>query len=414
MRKAEDARSRRASTARMTRRRLMGVALGGAAAVAGKLTDPFGVPAVLGAASGPLKLGVLLPYSKVYQQLGEDITSGMVLYFEGVGSRAGGRSITMIREDEEIDPQVALRKGRKLIEGDNVDIIAGLVASPSALALRDLVHNSKTMLVIANAGANAVTRARRSPYIFRVSFSNWQTSYPIGKWFYDNVARSCLAGASDYAAGHEDINAFKESYLAAGGKVVAEVYPPLNNTDYGPYVAQMQKAKPEAVFVFFAGSDAARFVTQAAQYGLLKEARLAGPGFLVEEDVLPAQGKDALGAYSSLHWALTLQTPENIAFTRAYRERWKRDATVYAMQGYDTARVIVEALNATGGDTTNKARLIEAMAAVKFVSPRGPISFDPETHNVVQAMYVRQVREVGKAIHNVVFGNLGVTKDPGT
>lgn len=414
MRNAGNARSRRTSVARMTRRRVLGVALGGAAVLAGKLAEPFGAPAVLGAGSGPLKLGVLLPYSKVYQQLGEDITSGMVLYFEGAGSKAGGRSITMIREDEEIDPQVALRKGRKLIEGDNVDIIAGLVASPSALALRDLVHSSKTPLVIANAGANAVTRARRSPYIFRVSFSNWQTCYPIGKWFFENVARSCLAGASDYAAGHEDINAFKESYLAAGGKVVAEVYPPLNNTDYGPYISQMQKAKPEAVFVFFAGSDAARFVTQAAQYGLLKDARLAGPGFLVEEDVLPAQGRDALGAYSSLHWALTLQTPENIAFTRAYRERWRRDATVYAMQGYDTARVIVEALNATGGDTTNKPRLIEALAAVKFVSPRGPIFFDPETHNVVQAMYVRQVREVGKAIHNVVFANLGVIKDPGT
>jgi len=398
----------------LTRRWLLGMALGGAAALTGNLRGPFGAPAVLGAASGPAKLGVLLPYSKVYQQLGEDITSGMTLYFESVGSKAGGRPITMIREDEEIDPQVALRKGRKLIESDNVDIIAGLVASPSALALRDLVHNSKTLLVIANAGANAVTRARRSPYIFRTSFSNWQTCYPIGKWFYDNVARSCLAGAADYAAGHEDIAGFKESYLAAGGKVVAEVYPPLNNTDYGPYIAQMQKAKPEAVFVFFAGSDAARFVTQAAQYGLFKEARLAGPGFLVEEDVLPAQGRNALGAYSCLHWALTLQTPENLAFTRAYRERWKRDATVYAMQGFDTARVIVEALNATGGDTANKPRLIDAMTAVKFVSPRGPISFDPETRNVIQGVYVRQVREVGKAIHNVVFVNLGVFKDPGT
>jgi branched-chain amino acid transport system substrate-binding protein len=398
----------------LTRRDLLAAALGGgAAALAGPRRRTFGLPAVLAASTGPIKLGVLLPYSKVYQQLGEDITNGMTLYFESTGFKAGGRPITMIREDEEIDPQVALRKGRKLIESDNVEIIAGLVASPSAVALRDVVHNSKTLLVIANAGANVVTRARRSPYIFRASFSNWQTSYPIGKWFYDNVARSCLAGAADYAAGHEDIDAFKESYLAAGGKVVAEVYPPLNNTDYGPYVAQMQKAKPEAIFVFFAGSDAARFVTQGAQFGLFKDARLAGPGFLVEEDVLPAQGRNALGAYSCLHWALTLQTPENLAFTRAYRARWKRDATVYALQGYDTARVIVEALNVTGGDTTNKPRLIEAMAGVRFISPRGPISFDPETHNVIQTVYMRQVREVGQAIHNVVFGTLGVFKDPG-
>jgi len=368
----------RISGGRLTRRDLLSATLGGGAgAVAGRLGRPFGMPAVLAASAGPVKLGVLLPYSKVYQRLGEDITSAMVPYFESVGFKAG------------------------------------LVASPSAVALRDVVHNSKTLFLIANAGANVMTRARRSPYIFRVSFSNWQTSYPMGKWFYDNVARSCLVGAADYAAGHEDIDAFKSSYLAAGGKVVAEVYPPLNNTDYGPYVSQMQKAKPEAIFVFFAGSDAARFVIQAAAFGLFKDARLAGPGFLVEEDVLPAQGRNALGAYSCLHWALTLQTPENLAFTRAYRARWERDATVYAMQGYDTARVIVEALNATGGDTTNKSRLIEAMAAVRFTSPRGPISFDPETHNVIQTVYVRQVREVGPTIHNVVFGNLGVFKDPG-
>jgi branched-chain amino acid transport system substrate-binding protein len=413
------AKTNRPRSARLTRREVLAAGLGGAAALVGGAAArpggqrlPFGIPAVLAASAGPVKLGVLLPYSKVYQQLGEDITSGLILYFERVGFKAGGRSITLIKEDEEIDPQIALRKGRKLIESDNVDLITGLVASPSAIALRDLVHNSKTPLVIANAGANVVTRARRSPYIFRASFSNWQTCYPIGKWFYENVARSCLVGAADYAAGHEDIAAFKESYLPAGGKIVAEVYPPLNNTDYGPYIAQMQRARPEALFVFFAGSDAARFVTQAAQYGLFKDARLAGPGFLVEEDVLPAQGRSALGAYSSLHWALTLQTPENLAFTRAYRERWKRDASVFAMQGYDSARVIVEALNATAGDTTNKSRLIEAMAAVRFTSPRGAFSFDPETHNVIQTIYLRQVREVGKELHNVVFGDLGVFKDP--
>jgi len=405
---------------RLTRRELLTAAVGGAAVLAGAAGggrsgagQPFGVPAVLAASTQPVKLGVLLPYSKVYSQLGEDITSGMTLHFDSVGWTAGGRRITMIREDEEIDPQIALRKARKLIEGDKVDLMTGLVSSPSALAIRDLVHDSKTVLLISNAGANAVTRARRSPYIFRVSFSNWQTSYPIGKWFVDNIARSCVVGGSDYAAGHEDVNAFKESYLAAGGRVTAEVYPPLNNTDYAPYIAQMQRARPEAVFVFFAGSDAVRFVTQAAQYGLLKDARLVGPGFMVEEDVLPAEGRAAVGAYSSLHWALTLQRPENLAFTRAYSGRFKRDASVFAMQGFDAARVIVDALAATGGDTENKSRLIEAMAGVRFASPRGALAFDPETHNVVQEVYLRQVRDVGKAVHNVVFASLGVFKDPG-
>ena len=403
---------------RLSRRALLGGAVGAAAAYGAArpgtgATGPFGVPAVLAASTKPIKLGVVLPYSKVYQQLGEDITAGMTLYFESVQHTAGGRRITTIKEDEDIDPQVALRKARKLIEGDNVDLLTGLVASPSAVAIRDLVHNSKTVLVISNAGANVVTRARKSPYIFRASFSNWQTSYPIGKWFYENVARACVCAAADYAAGHEDINGFKESYLAAGGKVTAEVYPPLNNTDFAPFIAQIQRANPEAVFAFFAGSDAVRFVQQAQQYGLTRSARLAGAGFLVEEDVLPAQGRAALGVYSSLHWAVTLQRPENLAFTRAYRARWKREASVYAMQGFDAARVIVEAVNATGGNTDDRARLVEAVAAVKFASPRGAFAFDPNTHNVVQDIYLRQVREVGPTLHDVVFGNLGTFRDPG-
>lgn len=404
---------------RLTRRALLKAAAGTAAFLSGlgvrrtALGAAAGAPAVLAASTAPVKLGVVLPYSKVYEQLGTDITSAMVLYFEGIGWTAGGRRITLIREDEEIDPQVALRKARKLIDSDGVDLLTGLVSSASALAIRDLVHNSRTPLLIANAGANAVTRARRSPYIFRIAFSNWQVSYPLGRWVYENVARSCAVGGSDYAAGHEDVDAFKQAYLAAGGRVVGEVFPPLNNTDYGPYIAQLAKLKPEALFVFFAGSDAFRFVTQAVQYGLLSETRLTGPGFLVEEDVLPAEGRSALNTYSSLHWALTLQRPENLAFTRAYRARWNRDATVYAMQGYDAARVIAETLTATGGNTVDRAKIVEAMAAVKFTSPRGPVSFDPETHNVVQTIYIRQVRQIGPSIHNVVLGDLGVFRDPG-
>jgi len=167
------------------------------------------------------------------------------------------------------------------------------------------------------------------------------------------------------------------------------------------------------VFAFFAGSDAVRFVQQGQQYGLTRDGRRSGPGFLVEEDVLAAQGRAALGAYSCLHWAVTLQRPENLAFTRAYRARWKRGASVYAMQGFDAARVIADALNAIGGNTEDRGRLAAAVAAVKFASPRGAFAFDPDTHNVVQEVYLRQVRDVGRTLHNVVFASLGVFRDPG-
>ena len=371
----------------------------------------FGVPAVL--AAGPVRVGLLVSYSKVYGQLGEDITDGMTLYFDSVGWTGGGRRISWIREDEEIDPQVGLRKARKLIEGDRVDLITGIVSTATAYAIRDLVHNSKTHLVVSNAGGNLLTRARKSPYIFRASFTSWQVSAPFGKWFFDNIARSAALTAANYGFGTESIAAFKETFIPAGGKVIGEVLPPLNNTDYAPYIAQVLKMSPEATYNFYSGSDAVRFVAQAVQYGLTKNSRTTGAGFMVEQDVLPAEGTNALNIYSPLHWALKLQNPENLAFTRAYRTRFKRDASVFAMQGYDAARVIVEALNRTGGDAGNKDRLTDALAAVKFASPRGAFEFDPNTHNVIQDIYVRQVRQIGRDLANIVFVNLGRIADPG-
>ncbi len=406
------------SAGRMTRRQfLKGAAVGGAALAAGLRLGAqarmrrWGVPAVL--AAGPVKVGLLVSYSKVYGQLGEDITNGMTLYFEGVNWMGGGRRITWIREDEEIDPQVGVRKARKLIEADQVDLLTGIISTATAYAVRDMIHNSKTVLVVSNAGGNLLTRARKSPYIFRVSFTSWQVSNPFGKWFYNNVAREAALTAANYGFGTESIAAFKETFVAAGGKVLGEVLPPLNNTDYAPYIAQVQKMNPEGIYNFYSGSDAVRFIQQAAQYGLMKATRVTGAGFMVEQDVLPAEGENALGIQSPLHWALTLQNPENLAFTRAYKARFRRDASVFAMQGYDAARVIVEALNKTGGDTSDKDRLIEALAGVRFASPRGPFEFDPSTHNVIQTIYVRQVRQVGKDIANVVFDNLGRIADPG-
>ncbi|HLW60485.1 MAG TPA: ABC transporter substrate-binding protein [bacterium] len=392
----------------LTRRQLLArAALGTAALAAGGAA----APAVL--AAGPVKVGLLVSYSKVYGQLGEDITDGMTLYFDSVRWTGGGRRITWIREDEEIDPQVGVRKARKLIEADQVDLLTGIVATPTAYAIRDMVHNTKTILIVSNAGGNLLTRARKSPYIFRVSFTSWQVSNPFGKWFYTNVAPVAVLTAANYGFGTESIAAFKESFLPAGGKVAGEVLPPLNNTDYAPYITQIQKFNAEGSYNFYSGSDAVRFIQQAAQFGLTKSSRISGAGFMVEQDVLPAEGANALGIYSPLHWALTLQNPENLAFTRAYKARFKRDASVFAMQGYDAARVIVEALNKTGGDTSNKDGMVEALAGVKFASPRGAFEFDPNTHNVIQTIYIRQVRQVGGDIANVVFDNLGRIADPG-
>jgi branched-chain amino acid transport system substrate-binding protein len=284
--------------------------------------------------------------------------------------------------------------------------MTGIVATHIAYAVRDIVDAAKTVLVVSNAGGNALTRDRKSPYIFRTSFTSWQISHPMGEWVAKNVSKRLFLAAADYAFGAESTAAFRESYAAAGGEVVGEVRPKLGETDYAPFLGQIKAARPEAIYAFFSGSDAVRFVKQFDEYGLKKDIKLTCAGFMVEEDVVGAQGRAALDALSSLHWAISLDNAENKAFTAAYQKAFNRPASVFALQGYDTARVIAEALNRTGGDASNKERLTEALKAVRFESPRGPFAFDPATNHVRQNIYVRRVTEGQGGLHNTVLGTI--------
>ncbi len=369
-------------------------------------------PAAKPPSDAALKLGLVLPYSQVYAQLGESITNGMQLYFDGVGGMAGGRRVELIKEDEEVDPQIGLRKARKLIEQDNVDLLAGVVSTPTAYAIRDIVDQSKTIFLCANAGGNDLSRGRKSQYIFRTSFSNAQPSLPMGEYV-AKTAKKVTICAADYGAGRESMAAFRGGFEQAGGTVVSEVYPPFPNTDYAPFLGQIQSAGPEAVYSFFAGSDAVNFVKQFDEFGLKKEIKLFGSGFMLEQDVFEAQGLSGVGGVTGLHWALTLDNPENTKFVQEYRTKFNRDADVYAMQGYDTAHVIVEALNKTSGNTSDKDALIKAIEGMSFASPRGPFRMDPETRNPIHNVYAREARDVGGKPSNVVVETFRDIKDPG-
>jgi branched-chain amino acid transport system substrate-binding protein len=371
----------------------------------------LGSSALMAADNPPLKIGILVPYSKVYAVLGESITYGAELYFDQVGWQAGGRKIELIKEDSEANPPTGLRKARKLIENDKVDATIGIVSTAVLYAVRDLMHDSKSILMVATAGGIDLSRTKRSPYIFRAAYSNWQLNFPMGKWYYDNIGKEVFLIAPDYAAGKEHLDSFKESYLKAGGKVIAEVFPPLGNNDFGPYLSQIAESKTPGVFCFFAGSDAVRFVKQFAEYGLKGKVALTGAGFVLEEDVLPAQGESALGGISSLNYAYTLDNPENKAFIEAYIKKFKQEPNLYSVYGYDSARALVEAINQTKGDTKDKEKFVKALEVVKFESPRGPFSFDPVTHHNINNVYVRKVEMVDGKPHNVVIHNFGPIVD---
>jgi branched-chain amino acid transport system substrate-binding protein len=366
------------------------------------------------AQGGPIKVGILLPYSGVYTVLGEHITQAMELVFARENWTVAGRKIEVVKEDDESKPPVGVRKADKLIDSDKVDLLTGPVHSGVLAGIRDKVHNSKTILIVSNAGADQISRERCSAWIFRTSFSNWQPCQPMGGWVAKNVAKEVFQVAPNYQAGKDMMAAFRETFVPAGGKVVAEDYPKLGETDYAPYLTKIRQSGAKAVFAFFSGSDAVNFVKQYDQYGLKQTVKLTGAGFMTEPDVLPAQGKAALGIFTGHFYTPLLENAANQRFVKEFREKYKAMPDGFACQGHDTAEVIVRALKAVNGNTQDKAKLREAIAKVEFDGPRGRFKFDPKTQNIIQNIYVREVREVGGELNNVPIDKIADVRDPGT
>ena len=374
-----------------------------------------------GAPTGPeFKLGVVLPYSGVYAELGNSITNGMRMYFDSVGNQAGNRKITMVTADEQVALADAVAATKKVVEQDGVDMVAGYVSSPNAAGNRDYLHGLKMPTLIANAGVNSLSRAAKSPYIYRTSFSNWQPAHPMGTYVAEKLGKKRIQLVyARYGAGLESVASFKETFIASGGTIVGpDVATPFpNNGDQTPFVQAIQTDKIDGIFSFMSGTDAVTFLKKAAELGTLKKLSLvSGAGFFVEQDVLAAITDAAPdGAITGLHWALTLTNKENQDFITKYSKKFAgRQADVFAVQGFDTARVIVDALNATKGNTSNKDAFMSAIAAVSFKSPRGDFKFDTDTHNVVQTIYIRKtVKDPKLGWTNQVIDQYPGVADPG-
>lgn len=401
--------------AEQTRRDFLRAAVIGGGVAAGVTTGPWVLRAR--AQGAPLKVGLVLPYSGVYAELGNSITQAMELVFARENWTVAGRKIEMIKEDDEMAVPTGLRKTDKLIDSDKVDILTGPVHSGILMAMRDKVHNSKTILIVSNAGADAISRTRCSKWIFRTSFSNWQPCQPMGTWVAKNLTKEVFQIAPNYQAGKDDMEAFRETFHPAGGKVLGEEYPKLGETDYAPYLTKIKQSGAKAVFAFFSGTDAVNFVKQYDDFGLKQSIKLTAPGFLTEPDVLPAQGKAALGVITGHFYTPQLDNPVNQRFVKEFADRYKgKMPDGFACQGYDTAEVILRAVKAVNGNTQDKEKLVAAIAAAEFDSPRGRFRFDPKTHNVIQPfIYIREVRELsGVGLANVPIDKVADVRDPGT
>jgi branched-chain amino acid transport system substrate-binding protein len=339
-----------------------------------------------------LKVGLMLPYTGTFAALGTAIENGFRLHIAEQGGKLAGREIEFVKVDDESDPSKATDNVNKLVKRDNVDVLIGTVHSGVAMAMARVARESGTVLIVPNAGAAAVTGAMCSPNIFRSSFSNWQPGFAMGEEVARRGHKRIVTITWGYAAGAESVAGFKEAYTKSGGQVVKELSLPFPNVEFQALLTEIASLKPDAVYTFFAGAGAVKFVKDYAAAGLKKSIPLYGAGFLTDGE-LDAQGADADGLVTTLHYADGLNTPRDNKFRTAYATTYKLQPDVYAVQGYDAAQMLAVGLNAVKGDLSKKAEFTAAVRKATIDSPRGPFTLG-KNHDPVQNIYLRQV--VGK------------------
>ncbi len=370
---------------RLTRRAVLSGAAGAATLA---VASPLRSPAI--AQQGPLKVGLMLPYTGTYAKLGQFIDEGVRLYVQQKGGKLGGRDITFVQVDDESKPEAATDNMNRLVGREKVDVVIGTVHSGVAMAMVKVARDSKTLMIIPNAGANDATGPACAPNIFRSSFSNWQTTFPMGKVMAEAGIKNVATITWRYTAGAEMIDAFAENFTANGGKIAEKMTVPFPEVEFQALLTRVATLKPDAVFSFFAGGGAVKFVKDYAASGLNKSIPLYGAGFLTD-GTIPAQGEAANGIRTTLHYADNLDNPANLAFLKAFKEKTGKDGDIYAVQGFDAAALLDVGLSAVGGDDKKRDTMIQAMGAAKIDSPRGPLSFN-KAHNPIQNIYLREVR----------------------
>ncbi|MEI7763759.1 MAG: ABC transporter substrate-binding protein [Comamonadaceae bacterium] len=336
-----------------------------------------------------IKVGLMLPYTGTYAALGIAIENGFRLQIAEQGGKLAGREIEFVKVDDESDPSKATDNVNKLVKRDNVDVLVGSVHSGVAMAMAKVAKDTGTLLIVPNAGADIVTGAMCAPNIFRSSFSNWQPAYAMGEVAAKKGAKKAVTITHKYAAGDESVKGFREAFEKGGGQVVKDLSLPFPGVEFQALLTEIASLKPDVVYTFFAGGAAVKFVKDYAAAGLKKSIPLYGAGFLTD-GTLDAQGADAEGLFTTLHYADSLGTPRDSAFRLAYAKTYKMQPDVYAVQGYDAAQILAIGAAAVKGDLSKKAEFASAVEKAKIDSPRGPFMLS-KAHNPVQDIYLRQV-----------------------
>jgi branched-chain amino acid transport system substrate-binding protein len=369
------------------------------------------VLALTGAASAQetVKIGLILPMTGPFASTGRQIEAAAKLYMQQKGDTVAGKKIQLILKDDTGTADVTKRLAQELIVNDKIAVMAGFGLTPLALAPAPLATQAKVPAVVMAAATATITEA--SPYIVRTSFTLPQATVPMAEWAAQNGIKKVATLVSDYGPGIDAEKAFTSAFTAKGGQV-ENLRVPLANPDFSPFLQKVADAKPDALFVFVPSGIGAQFMKQFVERGLDKSGiKLIGPGDVTDDDLLNNMGDVALGAITTQHYSAAHDSPENKAFVEAFKKANNgMRPNFMAVGGYDGMHLIYEGLKKTNG--AGGQALIDAMKGMSWTSPRGPVSIDPQTRDIIQNIYVRKVERKDGELYNVEFATIPNVKDP--
>jgi branched-chain amino acid transport system substrate-binding protein len=363
-----------------------------------------------GAVAQDIKIGLVLPLTGGLSAVGKQVQAGVKLYVDKNGSSIGGKKVDLIIKDDGGVPDNSKRLAQELIVNDKVAVI-GSGLTPSAMAIGPLSTQGKVANVVMVSGTSGVINPN-NPYMARTSFTLGQQSGIIGEWAAKNGTKKVVIVQSDWAPGAEATAVFTDAFTKAGGQILETIKVPLANPDFAPFLQRARDLNPDTLFVFVPAGQAGTFAKQFAERGLDKAGiKLIGPGDIVDDNDLPGMGDAMLGVVTAGIYSVLHDTPTNKAYVEAFKKANGYRPNFISLGGYDGMHLIYESLKKTGGKTDAES-VIGAMKGMKWESPRGPISIDPETREIVQNVYIGKVEKVQGELYTVEFATFPAVKDP--
>ena len=356
-------------------------------------------------------IGMILPMTGQQASTGKQERAGAELYMQQHGDTVAGKKIVLEVKDDTGAADVTKRIAEELIGNDHAKVLMGFGLTPLALATAPLATEAKVPEIVTAAATAMITE--KSPYIVRTSFTLPQASKPMAEWALKNGIKKVVTIVADYGPGIDAENWFGDIFAKGGGTVVQRIRVPLKNPDFAPFLQRVKDDAPDAVFVFVPSGQGAIFMKEFVERGLDKSGiKLIGTGDVTDDDLLADIGDFALDAVTTHHYSAAHDLPENKAFVEAFEKANNgMRPNFMAVAAYDGMSLVYQALEVTRGEANGDA-LLAAMKTLSWISPRGPVSIDPETRDIVQNVYVRKVEKKDGALYNVEFETIPDVKDP--